>query len=138
MAVQAMAQSGRPAGPSGRVADLFQEDPMARRKMAPLAPDPFQFWMAGARLTRLGFEAQAVMAMRMLGMAGLWSVAPSENHRMLAEKQSAFGKAAVGAASAALRGARPDLILGAAITPLHTATAANLARLWKRGPSGGS
>ena len=79
-------------------------------------------------------EAQSVIAMRLMGMAGLWSVSPQENHRMVAEKLEAMFRATSDAGMTTLRGGSPDEIAAAAIAPLRRATSANSKRLRKRGP----
>jgi glucose dehydrogenase len=91
-------------------------------------------WRAGFDFWRLAFAAQSVMAMRMLGMAGAWNVAPSETRRMAAEKPPAFLAAGMAAASAAMQGDRPDQIARAAMRPLRRRTVSNANRLARRGP----
>lgn len=71
-------------------------------------------------------EAQAVITMRVLGMAGLWSVAPDETSRMFHEKVEHFPQAFQAATQAVIKGGDP---LGAAIGPLHRQTRANVIRL---------
>jgi hypothetical protein len=79
-------------------------------------------------------ETQMVMAYRMLGMAGLWSVTGTENATMVSEKAPAFALAGQAAARAAMSGQRPDQIAVAAMKPLRRKTGANSRRLAKRGP----
>lgn len=58
---------------------------------------PFRYFLP---LTEVGFimvEAQSVVALRMFGMAGLWSVTPQENQRMVQEKVQAMSKATLAA-----------------------------------------
>ncbi|WP_417206091.1 antifreeze protein [Antarctobacter sp.] len=76
-------------------------------------------------------EAQAVITMRLLGMAGLWSVTPDETTRMVREKLEHFPRAFHAASRAAIEGGDP---LAAAIGPLHRQTRANAKRLARRGP----
>jgi hypothetical protein len=86
---------------------------------------------------RFGFmlaEAQMVMAMRMLGMAGLWRVAPSENARMVGEKLVAAQQSARAATRAALQGKPPAMIADHALKPIRRRTSANAKRLASRGP----
>ncbi len=92
-------------------------------------------WRVGSEMTRLGMEANAVIWMRMMGMAGLWNVSASEDERMLAEKPEAFRDAGMRAGLAAMGGAAPDKIVSAAIKPLTRKAAANRRRLAKRGPA---
>lgn len=82
-------------------------------------------------------EAQMVIALRVLGMLGAWNVAPSENDRMVREKQAAFAKSGSAAFAAAMAGKRPDQIMASAVRPLRSRTRANARRLSKRGPRAG-
>ncbi len=79
-------------------------------------------------------EAQMVIGMRMLGMMGLWRVAPSENRRMLAEKLAAGSEAAIAVSQAMLAGKSPVAVAEAALKPVRRRTRANAGRLAKRGP----
>ena len=96
---------------------------------------PAELIGASTALTMLGWETNAVMSMRLLGMMGLWSVAPSENARMFSEKPPAFAKSAAAGMSAAVSGKRPDEVAMAMIKPLRAKTRSNSARLAKKGPS---
>jgi hypothetical protein len=80
-------------------------------------------------------EAQAVIAMRLMGLAGLWRTGRAEPARMLAEKAAAAGQAAAAATRAALAGAGPAGIAGAALTPVARRTRANARRLARSGPA---
>ena len=80
-------------------------------------------------------EAQGVIAMRMMGWGGLWSVTKSENARMVSEKTEAITRSMQNATLAAMTGKRPDEIVNAAVKPLRQKTRANVARLGKRGPT---
>ena len=99
-----------------------------------LAADPFAVVRAGWTLAMLGWETQAVMTMRILGMAGAWSVLPTENARMMSEKAPAFADAAQAATRAAMGGARPEAVAEAWAAPLRRRTSANARRLSMRGP----
>lgn len=99
-----------------------------RRKTA----NPVEIWQACAGLGMLAFEAQAVIAMRVLGMSGAWPVGKSENRKMLSEKPPAFAKAATAAARKAVSGARADQVLTAAVKPLTQTARANRKRLAAR------
>jgi hypothetical protein len=79
-------------------------------------------------------EAQMVIGMRMMGMAGLWRVLPSENARMSSEKVSAIGEVAFGTGRAIMTGASPAKIAEAALKPVARATKSNVKRLARRGP----
>lgn len=98
------------------------------------AVDPLAAARAGWTLAMLGWETQAVMTMRLLGMAGAWSVLPTENARMVSEKAPAFADAAQAATRAAMGGARPEAIAEAWAGPLRRRTSANARRLSLRGP----
>lgn len=93
--------------------------------------NPFDMWVNMTRLAVMAAEAQAVISMRMLGMAGIWSVSPRENSMMVNEKAQRFPEAMTAAAHAVMRGGDP---LAAAIKPLQRQTRANVLRLAKRGP----
>jgi len=88
-------------------------------------------WMGAARMMA---EAQTVIGYRLMGMAGFWSVTPSENSRMVAEKIPAFAASMRGGAMAAMSGKPPAQIIDAAVRPLGRKTRANSRRLAKRGP----
>ena len=82
-------------------------------------------------------EANIVIAMRLMGMAGVWSVTPSENGRMVSEKMSAMQAAGRAATSAAMSGKSPAAAMDAALKPIQRRTSANAKRLAKRGPGKG-
>ncbi len=86
----------------------------------------FRFWITTGMIAA---EAQAVIAMRLMGMAGLWHVAPTEQTRMFAEKIAAAQKGATQAALAAMRGASPVDVAARAVAPVRRATRANVKRL---------
>ncbi len=100
----------------------------------PRPADPLALARTGTNLALLAWETQLVMSMRLMGMAGLWSVVPSENDRMLSEKGPAFAEAVTAAAGAAMAGCRPDQIAVAWARPLRQRTRANARRLSRRGP----
>ena len=81
----------------------------------------------------LGAEAQAVIAMRLMGLSGFWRVAPDESSRMVMEKPASFAAATSAAMAAATAGKRADKVMAAAITPLRKKTSANARRLSKGG-----
>ncbi|MFN3936142.1 MAG: antifreeze protein [Gemmobacter sp.] len=86
----------------------------------------FRLWMTGAAIAA---EAQAVIAMRLLGAAGLWRLGKGERQRMVAEKARAGQRSAVSAWTAAMRGQGAAEILEAAAKPVRRATRANVRRL---------
>ncbi|MBN2629706.1 MAG: antifreeze protein [Rhodobacteraceae bacterium] len=79
-------------------------------------------------------QAQTVIAMRMMGMAGVWKVSPGENSRMVSEKMRAGMKAGAAAQRSALAGGSVTDIAEAALAPVKRATAANARRLTRSGP----
>ena len=96
--------------------------------------NPFAFFQVSMRAGMMLIEAQQVMAMRLLGLMGLWRVGPGENARMLLEKLDAGSEAGIAATRALARNAPPLAIAGAALKPVARRTAANARRLSKRGP----
>ena len=93
---------------------------------------PLAYWSNAFELGALMAEAQAVIAMRLLGMAGFWSVTPQEDARMVSEKIEALTRSGTDAATVALAGGRPDQIVAAAIRPIRRKTRANFKRLGRR------
>ena len=85
------------------------------------------------QVAMMAAEAQAVIAMRLMGMAGFWSVPPNEKTRMVSEKLKALAKSNGEAVAEALRGSTPDQIMAVAIKPYRNRTRANTRRLAKRG-----
>ncbi|WP_172293634.1 antibiotic ABC transporter [Pseudoruegeria sp. HB172150] len=93
--------------------------------------DPFRVWRFWIDMARMGAEAQAVIGMRTLGMAGLWPVSPAETTRMVQEKADAWNEA-VHAGTAAMLAA-PVAAAEAAMKPYRKRTRANARRLSRRG-----
>ena len=89
-------------------------------------------WSNMVQIGMVMAEAQAVIGMRMLGMAGLWNVAPGENRRMVLEKGAALVQSAERASAAMMSGEGPNRIAAAAIKPIRQRTRANVRRLAKR------
>ena len=81
-----------------------------------------RFWTVGVHAAQMMVEAQTVMALRLLGFAGIWSTTPAGAVRMVLEKPSAFIRAAASATEALMSGKRPDHIVGAAIRLHRPAT----------------
>lgn len=98
---------------------------------------PFDWWLLGWQTSVMLAEAQAVIAMRMMGLAGFWAVHPSESLRMIAEKPAAYARAAEAAGRAAFAGKAPHEIAGAALRPVRRKTRANSRRLVRKGPGPG-
>ena len=94
---------------------------------------PAEAIRASTDMMLLAWEAQMVMAMRLAGMAGLWSVMPSESNRMVSEKGPAFAEAALAASRAMIRGAPPAALAQAWMRPIRRRTGANARRLSRRG-----
>lgn len=94
---------------------------------------PMDHWANALQLGFVMAEAQAVIAMRMLGLFGVWSVPKTENRRMLNEKVFAFAKGSMDAGMAAVAGKPPDVVAALAIRPIRQATRSNHRRLTKRG-----
>ncbi|MGJ8609914.1 MAG: antifreeze protein [Octadecabacter sp.] len=99
-------------------------------------PSPFDYWANAIQLGHVMAESQAVIGMRLMGMAGVWSVTAGENDRMISEKMDAMTKGMTAAGAAAMRGKSPDQITAAAIKPIRQKTRANHKRLAKRGLKG--
>jgi len=97
-------------------------------------PTPIQMMSLSIRTATMLAEAQMVIGMRMLGMAGMWRVTPTENARMVSEKVSAVQDATLAATRAALQGKSPTAIAEHALKPIRRRTSANARRLAKRGP----
>lgn len=98
---------------------------------------PFAVWRSGFEAWRMLAEAQTVIALRCMGMAGLWTLAPGETARMVTEKHAAFAESALAVASATARGHAPERVFDAAMRPLGRRTRANadrLGRAWMRRP----
>jgi hypothetical protein len=95
--------------------------------------NPFAAMQNAIQLGLMITEAQSVVAMRIMGMAGIWSVTPAENARMISEKLSVVTRASTDATRAMIRGQGPEAVTAAAIKPLRQKTRANAKRLAKRG-----
>ena len=90
---------------------------------------PMAIWQSGFDAWRMLAEAQTVVALRMMGMAGVWTLSEGETTRMFTEKQQAFTQSALDLTAAAMRGNSPEQILAAAVRPLGRKTRANARRL---------
>ena len=78
-------------------------------------------------------EANMVIAMRLMGMGGMWRVTPAENSRMIKEKSDAAVASAAAMARAMMAGQNPAKVALAGIKPARDKTRANAIRLAKRG-----
>lgn len=113
-----------------RYKDMFMKPPKFSEALQPQY-DLIQGW---SDMITMWSEAQTVITLRMLGMAGLWSVAKSENQRMLAEKLPAITEAMIAASLAGLQGQTPGQIAQATLRPIRRRTRQNFRRLTRRGP----
>jgi hypothetical protein len=95
---------------------------------------PFDLMRLSMNTVTMLAQAQSVIAMRMMGMAGVWSVSPQENNRMVSEKMRAGMKSGLAAQRTALAGGSATDIAEAALAPVKRATAANARRLSRSGP----
>lgn len=94
---------------------------------------PFLFPAEMMRLSiQMGFmavEAQQVIALRLLGMAGVLHAHPAENGRMVAEKGVALMQSMQAATLATMQGKPPGAVALAALRPVRRKTRSNAARL---------
>lgn len=86
------------------------------------------------RTMQMMAEAQTVIGIRMMGMAGIMPAARGENRRMIAEKQSAFALSGLAAARAMMAGKSMAQAYGLALAPIGRTTRANSRRLTARKP----
>jgi hypothetical protein len=94
---------------------------------------PLDCWRAGMEFTAMMAEAQIVISLRLMGMAGVWNTPRGEHRRMVAEKAAAAQESGMAAARAMVSGARPTEVAQSALSPVRRRTRANAARLAKRG-----
>ena len=99
-----------------------------------MIPNPFALLQLQTQATLMAMEAGAVIWMRMMGMAGLWSVLPSENARMVTEKQKAFAEAGTRLMLGTMKGQDSQKTLSRALKPIRRTTKSNVTRLTRRGP----
>lgn len=78
-------------------------------------------------------EANMVIAMRVMGMGGMWRVNPSENARMVQEKTDAAIASGAAMTRALMAGHSPAKVALAAMKPVRAKTRANATRLAKQG-----
>jgi hypothetical protein len=74
-------------------------------------------------------EAQTVIALRMLGMAGVLPATKGETLRMVTEKQKAFAEAWIDASTALMTGKGTQHAYASALAPIGRTTASNSRRL---------
>lgn len=96
-------------------------------------PSPTEAMRLAVQSSMMLAEANMVIAMRMMGMGGLWRVTPGENDRMVQEKTDAAIASGAAMTRAMLAGHSPAKIALAAMKPVRAKTRANATRLAKRG-----
>ena len=97
--------------------------------------DPFELFKLHRDSWLALYEAQSVVAMRMMGMAGLWNTTAQEMSKMMSEKPEAFGRSATAVGLAMLTGERPSRIMRKGLDPVARTARNNRKRLRKRGPA---
>ncbi|MBL9073488.1 antifreeze protein [Tabrizicola sp.] len=95
---------------------------------------PAQMIQLSMKTGMMLMEAQMVIGMRMMGLAGFWRVHPSENAMMSSEKVSAVSQSAIASSKAIMSGKSPSFIAEAALAPISRRTKSNVKRLARRGP----
>jgi hypothetical protein len=93
--------------------------------------NPLKLMTLNTQFASLMLDTQAVMALRIMGMAGALPHARTENARMMDEKGPAMTKAFQAATKAAMAGKSPDQIMTAAMAPVSKKVRANRKRLMK-------
>ena len=66
--------------------------------------NPFDLMRPAIEASKMMVEAQQVIALRMAGMAGIWSMGPHENQRMIDEKVDAMTESAKAVIAAEMAG----------------------------------
>lgn len=89
----------------------------------------FELFRLQMRTAQMLVEAQTVIGLRMLGMAGIMRADEGENLRMVSEKQAAFAQSGLAAAGALMAGKTIAQVYGLALTPIGRTTRANSRRL---------
>jgi hypothetical protein len=100
----------------------------------PRAYNPAKMMRLAIQSSLMMAEAQRVIAMRLMGMAGGWRVSPGENARMVSEKSTAMLASGMAAGRAMMAGTSPEGVALAALKPIRAKTRANAKRLTQRGP----
>lgn len=101
---------------------------MARRKTT-----PFSLMRTATQTSQMMFEAQSIIAMRLMGMAGFWNVGPNEFSGMVLEKSEALASSANAMQRETLAGGSAEDIFNAGAKPMRRKTAANYKRLSRSG-----
>lgn len=94
--------------------------------------DPLSWARSGVAFWTLMAEAQWVMTVRLMGLAGVLPLSQAERLRMVSEKGPAFGQAWLAAMAAAQAGQTVERVALAAMGPVGKATRANVRRLARR------
>jgi hypothetical protein len=89
----------------------------------------FDLWRLSMDTTRMMAEAQMVIALRMMGMAGVIPARPDETRRMVTEKAAAAQEAGLAMTRAAMSGGSAPAIAAAGLKPVGRRTRANVRRL---------
>ena len=93
----------------------------------------FNPWLTLAFQTiELGIEAQSVIALRMMRLAGGGARGRTEATRMVAEKVGALAEAQTAAGVAILTGRRPKIVAGKVLNAYKKRVSANRRRLSRR------
>ncbi len=98
-------------------------------KYVPDATGPMDLW---AQMTRIGFESQMIIGMRMAGMMGLVAQSPDETMRMVTEKVDAAQESLQASIKSVSRGDSVDKVMSAALKPYGKRTKANSRRLTRK------
>ncbi|WP_407495279.1 antifreeze protein [Pseudooceanicola sp. MF1-13] len=94
-----------------------------------MANDTKDIMRSAMAMWRLGMDAQVVVAYRMAGMMGALALPPGEEHRMVAEKMTAFRDAAIDGSWALASGKSLQAATQVALKPIEKQVAANKRRL---------
>ncbi|MEM8823417.1 MAG: antifreeze protein [Pseudomonadota bacterium] len=81
------------------------------------------------RTAEMFMDAQTVVGLRLLGLAGVLPTRSDETLRMVTEKQTAFAQSGIAALGAVMAGKNPTQTYGMALTPIKRAARANSQRL---------
>jgi hypothetical protein len=94
---------------------------------------PFDLWKSAYTFGAMMAEAQAVITLRVMGLAGGWNLGPGGKQRMVSEMAAALQASGLAVARAMMMGANPIAVAGAAVAPVRRRTRANARRLARRG-----
>jgi len=91
--------------------------------------DPFALWNLSLEITRMAVESQRIVALRMMGMAGLVPMRADEPARMVAEKHKALAASGQAMSRAMKAGKSATDVMAAGVKPMRAKTKANAKRL---------